>query len=116
MVNQFEFHPFLYQKNLLDYCKQNNIIVQAHSPLADVRCSTNESVKNIAKIYKKTPAQIFIRWSMQQEAIPIPKSTHKERILENIDVFDFQLSEDDMVALNNLNENLHVRADPTNFK
>ncbi len=116
MVNQFEFHPFLYQEELLNYCKENNIAVQAHSPLADVKGSSVESVVNIAKKHSKSPAQVFIRWSIQHGAVPIPKSTHKERIKENIEVFDFELAEEDMKTLDGLNENLHVRADPTRLK
>lgn len=115
-VNQVEFHPFLYQKELLKYCKENNILLEAHSPLADLKGFQNETVNEIAKKYAKSPAQIFIRWSMQHGAIPIPKSVHKERIKENIEVFDFEIEEKDMQALDNLNQNLYVRANPTNFK
>lgn len=116
MVNQFEFHPFLYQEELLGYCKKHNIVVQGHSPLADVKGEQDERVKNIALKYNKSPAQIFIRWSIQHGVVPIPKSVHKERIVENLNVFDFELSLEDMKILDGLNENLHVRVDPTNFK
>lgn len=116
MVNQFEFHPFLYQEELLSFCQKNNIVVQAHSPLADVKGEQDERVKNIAEKYKKTPAQVFIRWSLQHGVVPIPKSVHKDRIVENINVFDFELREEDMKILDGLNENLHVRADPNLFQ
>ena len=115
-VNQVEFHPFLYQEELLNYCKQNNIVLQAHSPLAENRGNENEAVKSIAKKYDKSPTQIFIRWSLQHGCVPIPKSTHKERIEENINVFDFDISSEDMEILDGLNINLRVRADPTNLK
>ena len=115
-VNQVEFHPFLYQEELLNYCKQNNIVLQAHSPLAENRGNENEAVKSIAKKYDKSPTQIFIRWSLQHGCVPIPKSTHKERIEENINVFDFEISSEDIEMLDGLNINLRVRADPTNLK
>jgi diketogulonate reductase-like aldo/keto reductase len=115
-VNQVEFHPFLYQKELLQYCKENSITLQAHSPLADGKSNENEKVSNIAKKYNKSNSQIMIRWGIQHEAIPIPKSVHKERIEENINVFDFKLTDEEMETLNSLNINLHVRRDPTKLK
>jgi diketogulonate reductase-like aldo/keto reductase len=115
-VNQFEFHPFLFQEELLNYCKEHNIVVQAHSPFAMGRSETDETINNIAKKYSKSRTQIMLRWSLQHGAIPLPKSTHKERIIENTKVFDFELLPEDMEILNNLNEGLHVRADPTNLK
>jgi diketogulonate reductase-like aldo/keto reductase len=115
-VNQVEFHPFLYQKELLKYCKENNIALEAHSPLADGKSSENKIVNSIAKKYNKSNSQILIRWSMQHGVVPIPKSIHKERIEENIQVFDFELSNDDMAIIDSLNINLYVRADPTNLK
>ncbi len=115
-VNQAEFHPFLYQGELLNYCKQNNITLEAHSPLAHGEKLENESIKNIAKKHGKSSAQVLIRWSLQHGCIVIPKSTRKERIEENINVFDFELSPEEMKTLDDLNENLHLRADPTNLK
>lgn len=116
MVNQFEFHPFLYQRVLLDYCKNNNIVVQAHSPFADNKGHENQIVKGVAQKYGKSTNQVFVRWSMQHGAVPIPKSIHKERIVENLDVFNFKLSEEDMKTLDGLSVNMHVRADPNLFK
>ena len=115
-VNQAEFHPFLYQQELLEYCKANNIVLEAHSPLAHGEKLNNEIISNLAKKYNKNCAQVLIRWSMQHGCIPMPKSTHKERIEENINVFDFELSPEDMQVLDGLNENLHIRSDPTNLK
>ncbi len=116
MVNQVEFHPYLYQEELLNYCKNNNIILEAHSPLVHGEKLEEEVIKTIAKKYGKTGAQILLRWSLQHGAIPLPKSTHRERIIENIQVFDFDLSTEDMKKLNELNANLHLRSDPTNLK
>lgn len=115
-VNQFELHPFCCNEELLNYCREHHIVVQAHSPLADVKCSENESVKSMAKKYGKTPVQIFILWSIQHGSVPLPKSVHKERVEENINVFDFEISKEDMEALDALNVNLHVRVDPNVFQ
>lgn len=120
-VNQFEFHPFLYQKQLLKYCKEHDIVVEAHSPLApiaDVKAVEymNEGIDKIARKHGKTKAQVLIRWSIEQGVIPVVKSIHKVRIEENINVFDFKLDEEDTNVLNNMNVDLHVRRDPTNFK
>jgi len=121
MVNQFEFHPFLYQKELVEYCKEHNIIVEAHSPLApiaDVKSleHRNEKISEIAQKHNKSEAQILIRWCVEHNVIPISKSIHKERIQENINIFDFKLDEEDMKILNNMNLDLHVRRDPANLK
>ena len=115
-INQVEFHPFLYQEELLNYCQQNNITFEAHSPLILGEKLDNEIINSIAKKYGKTSAQILRRWSLQHGAIPLPKSTHRERIEENIKVFDFELEAEEMKQLNSLNQNLHLRADPTNLK
>jgi diketogulonate reductase-like aldo/keto reductase len=117
-VNQIEFHPFLYQEELLKYCKENNIIVEAHSPLAplaDVKSVpySKEPIEAIAKKHGKTQAQVLLRFSIEHGVIPLPKSVHKERIVENLDVFDFELDAEDMKTLDSLNVNLHVRRDPT---
>ena len=120
-VNQFEFHPFLNQKELVKYCKEHTITVEAHSPLApiaDVKAveHRNEGIDKIAEKHGKSKAQVLIRWSIEQGVIPIPKSIHKDRIEENIHVFDFKLDAEDMNILNNMNVNLHVRRDPANLK
>jgi diketogulonate reductase-like aldo/keto reductase len=112
VVNQVEFHPFLYQEELLNYCKQNNIVLNAYRPLTNGQKIDNEIIKNIAKKYNKSNIQILIRWSMQHGCIPIPKSIYKERIEENIKVFDFELSVEDMKALDALNENIRFSPDP----
>ena len=115
-INQVEFHPFLYQKELLDYCRENNMTLQAHSPLADGKSLENEKVSAIARKHNKSNSQVLIRWGIEHGVIPIPKSVKKERIEENIDVFDFKLNDDEMKSLNSLNINLHVRRDPTKLK
>ena len=108
-VNQVEFHPFLYQKDLLSFCKKNRIQLEAYSPLTRGKRLNHPSIKNIAKKYQnKTPAQILIRWSLQHNLVVIPKSIHEDRILENSQVFDFELTAEDMKFLDSLNENLQT--------
>lgn len=112
-VNQVEFHPFLYQRELLEYCKKNNIVLEAYSPLAKGTRMTDPRIMECAKKYNKTPAQIMLRWGIQHGAVVIPKSVHKERIDENLGIFDFELEDENMLALDALNENLHLAWDPT---
>jgi methylglyoxal/glyoxal reductase len=105
-VNQVEFHPFLYQEKLLEFCKNSNIQLEAYSPLTRGQRLNHPTLVDLAKKYDKSPAQILIRWSLQHGLVVIPKSIRKDRIRENIQVFDFQLEETDMKLLNSLNEDL----------
>lgn len=121
VINQIEFHPFLYQKELLDYCKEKSIVVEAHSPLAPIADPKsvgheNPNIELIAQKHGKSKAQIILRWNIQHGVIPLSKSTHIERIQENLDVFDFELDEEDMNMLDNMNINMRVRRDPTNLE
>ena len=105
-VNQVEFHPFLYQEKLLQFCKNNHIQLEAYSPLTRGEKLNHATVKTIAQKYDKTAAQILIRWSLQHDLVVIPKSIHEKRIKENSEVFNFQLEEQHMKLLNSLNEDL----------
>ncbi|MFN3694614.1 MAG: aldo/keto reductase [Ignavibacterium sp.] len=116
VVNQVEFSPFLYQKELLEYCRSNKIEVEAYSPLARMKKKDNPVVNSIAKKYNKTHAQILIRWCLEHKLIFIPKSSDKKRIKENAEVFDFQLSKEDMQQLDSLNENFRVSWDPSEIE
>jgi methylglyoxal/glyoxal reductase len=107
-VNQVEFHPFLYQEELLSFCKNNKIQLEAYSPLTRGKRLNHPTVVEIAKKYGKTQSQILIRWSLQHDVIVIPKSIHEARIKENSQVFDFQLEPNDMKLLDSLNENLYT--------
>ena len=107
-VNQVEFHPFLYQEQLLQFCKNNQIQLEAYSPLTRGEKLNHATVKTIAQKYDKTAAQILIRWGLQHDLVVIPKSIHEKRIKENSEVFDFQLEEQDMKLLNSLNEDLRT--------
>jgi methylglyoxal/glyoxal reductase len=107
-IDQVEFHPFLYQKDLLRFCKSNLINPEAYSPLTRGNRLSDPNIGRIARAYDKTPAQILVRWSLQHDLIVIPKSNHEERILENSHVFDFQINQKDMEILDSLNEDLHT--------
>lgn len=107
-VNQVEFHPFKYDAQLLNYCKENGIVVEAYSPLARGQKLNDPRIDAVSVKYEKTNAQVLIRWSIQHGCVVIPKSVHKERIEENINVFDFELEQEDMNALDALNVNQSV--------
>jgi methylglyoxal/glyoxal reductase len=107
-VDQVEFHPFLYQERLLRFCEKNRIQVEAYSPLTRGMQINRPTIIAVANKYRKTPAQVLIRWSLQHGLVVIPKSIHEERILENSKVFDFELEPEDMEHLDSLNENLRT--------
>lgn len=102
MVNQIEIHPGQNQKEVTDFCRQHQIAVEAWSPLGTGRLLQNEILTEIASRYGKSVAQICIRWSLQNGWIPLPKSITPERIKQNFDVFDFEISKDDMDIINNM--------------
>jgi diketogulonate reductase-like aldo/keto reductase len=108
MVNQVEFHPFLYRKELLEYCKKHEIVLEAHSPLTHGKKSGDKRVTAIAQAHGKSNAQVLIRWSIQHGTVVIAKTAHAERLRENAAVFDFTLSAKDMSALDELDEGYHV--------
>jgi len=114
MVNQVEFSPFLYQKQLLDYCEKNKIQLEAYSPLTQGEKLNHPKIQSIAKKHDKTPAQVLIRWSLQHNLVTIPKSVREERIKENSQVFDYNLTVEDMRILDSLDENFRNSWDPTN--
>ena len=114
MVNQVEFSPFLYQKQLLDYCEKNKIQVEAYSPLTQGAKLNHPTIQQIAKKHNKTPAQVLLRWSLQHDLVAIPKSVREERIRENSQVFDYNLTTEDMRILDALDENFRNSWDPTN--
>lgn len=103
-INQIEFHPGYWQKDLKNFCEKQGIVLQAWSPLARGRVFKNEILNNLSQKYGKSVSQICLRWILQHEVIPIPKSTTDKRIKENIDIFDFTLSEDDIKIINDLPE------------
>ena len=114
-VNQVEFHPFLVQSELLTFCQKHKIQVEAWSPLMQGQIVNEQAVQKLAEKYQKTPAQIVLRWDLQHEVVTIPKSTHSNRITENAQIFDFELSQEDMDILDSLDEGKRVGPDPDNF-
>lgn len=115
MVNQVELHPYLSQQALLSFCKEQGIQLEAWSPLMQGQLLDQPVLKQIAAKYGKSVAQVIIRWDLQRGIITIPKSTKEHRIIENVDVFDFQLTEEDMTLINSLNQDQRVGPDPDNF-
>jgi len=115
-INQVEFTPFLYQKELLNFCKNNKIVVGAYSSLTRGQKFDNSTLKSISLKYDKTPAQILIRWGLQHGIIQIPRSQSKQHIHENVDVFDFNIDNEGMELLNNLNEEFRLTEDPNTIK
>jgi methylglyoxal/glyoxal reductase len=112
-VNQVEFHPYLFQKELMEYCNYKNIIIEAYSPLVRGRKFKDPKLIKIADKYGKSPAQILIRWSLQHNLVVLPKSAHKERVIENASVFDFSISNEDMNFLDSFDEVARVCWDPS---
>jgi methylglyoxal/glyoxal reductase len=115
-INQVEFNTFLYQKKLLEFCNKNGIALEAYCPLARAKKFDDKRLISIAKKHNKTTAQIMLRWALQHNLIIIPKTMHKERLIENAEIFNFHLDKEDMDTLNNCNENLRNCWDPTTWK
>ncbi len=103
-VNQVEFHPFWFRKELMEYCHKQNIQVENYSPLSRGKFLMHEHITAIAQAHGKTNAQVLLRWGIQHGNIVLPKSVHKERIEENISIFDFALSEEEMTVLDGWGE------------
>lgn len=115
MVNQVEFHPRLTQKDLLLYCQEQGIQMEAWSPLMQGELLNEPLLQEIGAKYGKTVAQVILRWDLQHGVVTIPKSTKEARIIENASIFDFSLSEEDMNRIDGLNEDRRVGPDPDNF-
>ncbi|NHC38442.1 aldo/keto reductase [Bacillus sp. MM2020_1] len=115
MVNQVEYHPRLTQKEVQAFCREQGIQLEAWSPLMQGQLLDNEVLVGIAAKYNKSVAQIILRWDLQNGVVTIPKSTKEHRIIENSQVFDFQLAKEDMDQIDDLNQNHRVGPDPDNF-
>lgn len=115
-INQIEVHPLFTQKPLLAYCKIHNIQVESYTPIArfDDRLVRLPLLKKIARHHGKTIVQVILRWHIQNGLIPIIRSLNKKRQLENISIFDFELSKDEMESIDGININARVRYDPDN--
>ncbi|WWC89623.1 uncharacterized protein L201_004548 [Kwoniella dendrophila CBS 6074] len=107
-VNQIELHPWCQQPSIVSYCQARNIALEAYSPLVQGTKASDPTLSKVAEETGKSWAQVLIRWSLQRGFIPLPKSDTKERIIANRDVFDFELSDAQMEALNGLDKDEHV--------
>lgn len=114
MINQIEHSPIIHNEDLITFCNSNDIKIMAWGPLLRGRLE-NESISVMASKYGKTPAQLLLRWNIQQGIIPIPKTKNEKRLMENISVFDFNISSEDIKILNGMNENRRSSHDPLTF-
>jgi diketogulonate reductase-like aldo/keto reductase len=114
-VNQFEFHMRLQQPELVAYCRANGITMQAWAPIMRGRVNLIPELAEIAQRHRKTPAQISLRWILQQDITTIPKSVHSDRIAENADVYGFTLSDAEMAAIFELDTGERIGPDPDRF-
>ncbi|CAI6080317.1 putative oxidoreductase YtbE [Paenibacillus sp. JJ-100] len=115
MINQVEYHPRLTQVELKTFCEQHGIQLEAWSPLMQGELLDNPVLTEIAASKSKSVAQVILRWDLQNGVVTIPKSTKEHRIIENADIFDFELSTEEMERINSLNDNVRVGPDPDNF-
>lgn len=115
MVNQIEYHPHLTQIEVHNFCKKEGIQLEAWSPLKQGILLKDPTIIELATKYNKTPAQIILRWDLQTEVITIPKSIKTERIIENANIFDFELSCEDMGKISNLNKNERIGTNPEKY-
>lgn len=103
-INQIELHPWCQQKDIVSYCKDNRIVVQAYCPLVRGQQWNNPTLKALAEKHNVSPAQVLVRWSLQKGNAPLPKSTHEDRIAANANVYHFELSAEDMASLDGLDQ------------
>ncbi|OMG00167.1 aldo/keto reductase [Paenibacillus sp. FSL R7-0333] len=115
MVNQVELHPLLNQLELREYCKAQGIQIEAWAPLAQGHLLDNEVLAAIAAHHNKTLPQVILRWDLQNGIVTIPKSVKEERIIANADIFDFELSEDEISRINGLNRDQRFGSHPDRF-
>lgn len=112
-VDQVEFHPFLHQRELLEYCRAKKIQLEAYGPLVRGQRMDHPAIARVARRHGRTPAQVLVRWGIEHEIVTIPKSARPERIRENADVFGFALDAEDLAALDRLDEGYRTAWDPT---
>lgn len=115
MVNQVECHPYLVQQSLIDFCQQRDIVYQAWSPIMRGAVNDIPLFIELSEKYKKSPVQIVLRWDLQKDILTIPKSVHKERIEHNANIFDFELSDEDIRRIDALDQNVRFGSHPDTF-
>ncbi|WP_299533790.1 aldo/keto reductase [Ulvibacterium sp.] len=115
MVNQMEFHPYLVQQDLIDFCASKDIQYEAWSPFMQGKLFRLDICKELERKYNKSAAQIILRWDLQKGVVTIPKSAKKERILTNAAIFDFELTADEVAFLDSFDRGERIGPDPDNF-
>ena len=114
MINQIEIHPYLVQKELIEYLNKEQIAIEAWSPLARGRVVEEPLLINIGQKYQKSSSQVTLRWHVQKDLIVIPKSVNPLRIAENMQIFDFELTDTEMQQIDSLNEDFRTGPNPDN--
>jgi diketogulonate reductase-like aldo/keto reductase len=112
-VNQIEVHPFNTRTDITSFCRENGIVVEAYAPLVRALRMKHPTIVQLSTKYKVSPAQLFMRWSLQKGYVPLPKSVHKERIISNAQVDGFDIEEKDIETMDALDEYLITDWDPT---
>ena len=112
VVNQIEVNPFNTRTELTDFCKAHGIVVQAYAPLARAMRLSHPAIESLASKYGCLPAQLMVRWSLQKGYVPLPKTVNKDRIVSNVAIGGFEISADDMKALDGLDEEFLTAWDP----
>ena len=115
MVNQLKLCPGIPQTEVVDYCREHDILVEAYSPFGTGLIFSNDAIRAIAQKYNKTVGQICLRWCLQKDFVSLPKSANPMRIKENTDIFDFELSQEDMDIISNLEGVCGEIPDPDNI-
>ncbi len=115
VINQIEYHPHLTQQEVKTFCDKEDIQMEAWSPLKRGRLFEDPTITQIAERHGKSPAQVILRWDVQNHVITIPKSVTPSRIRDNADIFDFNLSEDEMDQINRMNQNDRTGMNPNEF-
>lgn len=116
MVNQMEFHPYLVQPSLVEYCRARNIVYEAWRPIMRGEVNDIALLQELGVKYEKSPVQVTLRWNLQKGVATIPKSVSKQRIQENGDLFDFTLTAEEMRAIDDLDQERRLGPDPDNFE
>jgi len=113
VINQIDLHPFMTRNDMVEFNKKNHVALEAWAPLVRGEKFDHPKIVELSRKHKKSPAQILLRWSLQRGFIPLPKSVKKERIVSNTQIYDFELSEQEVQELNSLDEYLVTDWDPT---
>ncbi|KAI8312357.1 hypothetical protein K4K59_006239 [Colletotrichum sp. SAR11_240] len=113
VINQIEVHPFNTQTKIRETCAKHNIAIEAYAPLARGMRMKHPKILELAQKYGCSPAQLFVRWSLQHEMITLPKSVRQERLIENASVGNFEISKEDLAEMDGLDERLVTDWDPT---